>query len=69
MVVKTHTMMGAKRVCPQAVRGHLAKEELESEFSVTVLSCIGSGKDGVMIDDRNISVNLTSETDLSVLEE
>lgn len=37
MVVKTHTMMGVKRVCPQAVRGHLAKEELESEFSVTVL--------------------------------
>lgn len=29
--------MGVKRVCPQAVRGHLAKEELKSEFNVTVL--------------------------------
>lgn len=37
MVVKSYTVMGVKRVCPQAVRGHLAKEELISEFNVTVL--------------------------------
>lgn len=71
VVVKPCTVTGIKRIFLQTLRGHLAKEELKTSQDSKLLYyfCVGSRKDGVMTDDINISLNLTSGTDLSALEE
>lgn len=71
MVVKPRAMTGTKRIFLPTLRSSLAKGGLKTsqDSKLPYFSCAGSAKDAAMIDGINISLNLTSGTDLSALGE